>query len=67
MIESQPLGPPPLKKKEEGQLKTFWGETSKGEYSEKIRKGSATNVADTTFVLVPRVANGGNQWYTKKS
>ena len=53
--------------KEEGQLETFWGETSKGKYSEKIRKGPATNVANTTFVLVPRVANGGNQWYTQKT
>ena len=39
---------------------TFWGETSKGENSEKIRKGPATNVADTTLVLVLRAVNGGN-------
>jgi len=39
---------------------TFWRETSKGENSEKIRKGPATNVSDTTLVLVPRAANGGN-------
>jgi len=30
-----------------------------------MRKGSTTNVTDTTLVLVPRVANGGKQWYTK--
>ena len=30
-----------------------------------MRKGPATNVADITLVLVPKVANGGNQWYTK--
>ena len=52
-IESQPLGPP----KEEGQLGAFWGETLKGEHSEKIRKGPATNITDTTLVLVLRVAN----------
>ena len=38
---------------------------SKGENSEKIRKGPATNIADITLILVPRTANGGNQWYTK--
>ena len=51
--------------KEEGQLGTFWGETSKGENSEEIRKGLATNVANTTLILVPRAANGGNEWYIK--
>ena len=40
-------------------------EISKGENSEKIRKGPATNVVDTILVLVPRAANGGNRWYTK--
>ena len=60
-IKSQSLGPP----KGEGQLKTFWRETSKWENSEKIRKELATNVANTTLVLVPRAANEGNQWYTK--
>jgi len=60
-IISQSLGP----LKGEGQLRTFWRETSKGENSEKIRKGPVTNVADTTLVLVPRAANGRNQWYTK--
>jgi len=44
---------------------TFWGEISKGEYSEKIRKGPATNVADTTLVLVPMTVNRGNQCYIK--
>ena len=28
-----------------------------------MRKGPATNVANTTLVLVPKGANGGNQWY----
>ena len=37
----------------------------KRENSEKIRKGPVTSVADITLVLVPRAANGGNQWYTK--
>ena len=37
----------------------------KREKSEKIRKGTATNVTNTTLVLVPRIANGRNQWYTK--
>ena len=52
-IKSYFLGPP----KEEGQLRNFCRETSKRENSEKIRKGLATNVADTTLVLVPKVAN----------
>ena len=60
-IKSQSLGP----LKEEGQLRTFWKETSKRENSEKIRKGLATNVTNTTLVLVPTATNGGNQWYTK--
>ena len=60
-MKVSPQNPP----KEEGQLGTFWGENSKGECSEKIRKGPATNVADITLVLVPNTANGGNQWYTK--
>ena len=38
---------------------------TKGENSEKIRKGLATNVVETILVLVPRAANGGNRWYTK--
>ena len=49
----------------EGQLGTFGEGTSKGENSEKIRKGPPTNVADTTLVLVPKVAHRGNQRYTK--
>ena len=49
----------------EGQLGNFGEETSKGKNSEKIRNGPATNVANTTLVLVPRATNGGNQWYTK--
>ena len=44
----------------------IWRETSKGENSEKIRKGPATNVSDTTLVLIPRTTNGRKQWYTKK-
>ena len=44
---------------------TFWGETLKGENSEKLRKVLATNVVDTTLVLLLRAANGGNHWYTK--
>ena len=28
-----------------------------------MRKGLATNIANTTMVLVPKGANGGNQWY----
>ena len=30
-------------------------------------KGTATNVVDTTLVLVPRAANERNQWHTKNS
>ena len=60
-IKSQPPRPP----KEEGQLRTFGRETSKEECSEKMRKGLATNVADTTLVLVPKATNRGNQWHTK--
>ena len=52
---------------EEGQLGTFGKGTSKEENGEKIRKGPATNIADTTLILVPKVVNGGNQWYTKNS
>ena len=55
-IESQPLGP--LKK--ERSTGDFLGETSKEEYSEKIRKGPATNVADTILILEHRAKNGGN-------
>ena len=62
-IVSQPLEPP--KREIEGQLEIFGEGTSKWENSEKIKKGLVTNVADTTLILVPRVANGGNQWYTK--
>ena len=47
---SQPHQDPP---KEEGQLGTFWKVTSKEECNEKIRKIPATNVVDTTLVLVP--------------
>ena len=46
-------------------LGAFGEGTSKEGNSEKIRKGPTTNVADTTLVLVPKVANGENQWYTK--
>ena len=60
-IKSYFLGPP----KEEGQLRNFCRETSKRENSEKIRKGLATNVDDTASILVPRVANTGNQWYIR--
>ena len=60
-IESQPLEPP----KRGRSVGDLWGETSKGENNERIRKGPAINVVDTTLVLVPKVANGGNQWYTK--
>ena len=28
-----------------------------------MRNGPAINVTGTTLVLVPRGANGGNQWY----
>ena len=56
-IKSLSLGPP----KGEGQLKTFWRETLKGENCEEIRKGLATNVTDTTLVLVSNAANEGNQ------
>ena len=51
--------------KEEGQLRTFWRETSKEGHSEKMRKGPATNIADTILVLVSRATNGGNQLHTK--
>ena len=30
-----------------------------------MRKGPATNVADTTLVPVPNGVNGGNQWYPR--
>ena len=30
-----------------------------------MRKRPATNVADITLVLIPKGANGGNQWYPK--
>ena len=30
-----------------------------------MRKGPATDVADTTLVLVLKGANGGNQWYPR--
>jgi len=43
-------------------LGAFEEGTSKEGNSEKIRKGPVINVVDTTLVLVPRVANGENQW-----
>ena len=58
-IRGQPLGPP----KRGRSARDFWGGFLKGENSEKIRKGPATNV--TTLVLIPRTANGRTQWYTK--
>ena len=45
---------------EEGQLRAFGEGTSKEENNVKTRKGPVTNVADTTLVLVPKAANGGN-------
>ena len=51
--------------KEEGQLRTFGRKTSKEECNEKIREGPAINIVDTTLVLVPRAAKGGNQWHAK--
>jgi len=42
---------------EEGQLGAFGEGTSKEENNEKIRKGPATNVLDTTLVLVLRTEN----------
>ena len=30
-----------------------------------MRKGSAFNDSNTALILVPRGANGGNQWYPK--
>jgi len=41
----------------------FWegGEDLKKGNNEKIMKGPATNVADTTLVLVFRATNGRNQ------
>ena len=62
MNRSQPHKDPP---KKEGQLGIFGRETSKEECNEKIRKGVATNVADSTLVLVPRAVKGRNQWHTK--
>ena len=62
MNRSQPHKDPP---KKEGQLGTFGRETSKEECNEKIKNGSATNIADSTLVLVPSVAKGENQWHTK--
>jgi len=46
-------------------LETFGRETSKEECNEKMRKGPATYVVDTTLVLVTRAAKRMNQWYTK--
>ena len=54
-LKISPQDPP----NEKGQLGTFWKETSKEEYSGKIGKGPATNVVDTTLVLVPRAARRG--------
>ena len=31
-----------------------------------MRKEPATNVADTTLVLIPSGTNRGNHWYSKK-
>ena len=46
-------------------VRGFEEETSKEGNSEKIKKGSATNVVNTTLVQIPRAANGQKQWYTK--
>ena len=61
-IRSQPLGPP----RRGRSARDFWRGTSKWDNSKEIRNGPATNVANTTSVLVFRVANGRNHWYTKK-
>ena len=51
----------------------FWGRSTKIRKLWEIRKGSTTNVASTTLVLVPKGENGGNQrypgtpgWHNKK-
>ena len=49
----------------ESQLGAFEERTLKEGNSEKTSKELATNVDDTALVLVPRAANGGNQWYTR--
>ena len=41
----------------------FWGRNPKKRKVQGIRKGPATNITGTILVLVPRRADGGNQWY----
>ena len=41
----------------------FWGKSTKRRKLWEIRKEPATKVAGTTWALVPRGANEGNQWY----
>ena len=41
----------------------FWGKSTKRRKLWEIRKGSATNVAGTTLVLLPKRANRRNLWY----
>ena len=43
----------------------FWARSNKRRKLWEIRKGPATNVVGTTLVLIPRRANGGNQWYPR--
>ena len=54
-----------LRTPQNGKLaRDFWGINTKRRKLLEMRKGLATNVAGTTLVLVPRGANGRNQWYT---
>ena len=61
-LKVNPLGPPRTGKSVGG---AFEERILKEGNSEKIRKESITNVADTTLVMVHRAANRGNQWYTR--
>ena len=60
-LEVSSLGTPQNGKSVRG----FWGKSTKRRKLQETRKGPATKVAGTTWALVPRKANEGNQWYLR--
>ena len=57
----------PIRTPQKGKVswELFEGKSQKKNIMRKMRKWLATNVVDTTLVLVLRVANRGNQWHIK--
>ena len=60
-FEVSSLGTPQNRKS----ARSFWGKSTKRRKLQETRKGLATKIAGTTWALVPRGANEGNQWYSE--